>query len=268
MYFSFQLTNTFVCLAAILVLGHPQNASAADWPVFGRDGTRNSVVPEGRGPTDWDLTSRRNIKWTATLGSSTFAAPVVAQGRVYIGTNNGAGYLERYSSKVDLGCLLCFRESDGQFMWQYSAEKLPIGRVHDWPMHGLVSSPLVEKDRLWFVSNRHNVVCLDAHGFRDGDNDGPFVDEPVSDSREADVIWQVDLIKELGADSHTFGEVQRGASAQPVESRSPVIVLGVVDARPYLISQLHALAPVARAGGPGNLLRRGRRLPDRIAVFR
>jgi len=205
MYFSFQLTNTFVCLAAILVLGHPQNASAADWPVFGRDETRNSVVPQGRGPTDWDVTSRRNIKWTSTLGSSTFAAPVVGQGRVYIGTNNGAGYLERYPSKVDLGCLLCFRESDGQFVWQYSAEKLPIGHVHDWPMQGLVSSPLVEKDRLWFVSNRHDVVCLDAQGFRDGENDGPFVDEPVNDSREADVIWQVNLIKELGVFPHPPG---------------------------------------------------------------
>ncbi len=113
--------------------------------------------------------------------------------------------MKRFPSSVDLGCLLCFRESDGQFVWQYSAEKLPIGRVHDWPNQGLVSSPLVEGDRLWFVSNRHAVVCFDAQGFRDGTNDGPVFDEPVNDSREEDVVWQFDMIKELGVFPHPPG---------------------------------------------------------------
>jgi outer membrane protein assembly factor BamB len=180
-------------------------AAAADWPVFGRDATRNAVVPHGDPPTDWDVTNGRNIKWKVQLGSQTIAAPVVAGGHVYIGTNNGAGYLERYPPTFDLGCLLCFRESDGQFLWQYSAEKLPIGRVHDWPVQGLVSSPLVEGNRLWFVSNRHVVVCLDTQGFRDQKNDGPYLDEPVKDSREADVVWQVDLIKQFGVHPHPPG---------------------------------------------------------------
>jgi outer membrane protein assembly factor BamB len=180
-------------------------AVSADWPVFGRDATRNAVVLRGSAPTDWDVSNGRNIKWKAQLGSQTIAAPVVAGGHVYIGTNNGAGYLERYPAKIDLGCLLCFRESDGQFLWQYSAEKLPTGRVHDWPMQGIVSSPLVEGNRLWFVSNRHVVVCLDTQGFRDQRNDGPYLDEPVKDSREADVVWQFDLIKELGVYPHPPG---------------------------------------------------------------
>jgi hypothetical protein len=172
MHPSNRLTVTIVCLVAINVLDQPWHtwAADADWPTFGRGATRNAVVPKGNGPTDWDVTSGRNVKWKARLGEETFAAPVVSGGQVYIGTNNGAGYLERYPKSIDLGCLLCFRESDGQFIWQYSAEKLPIGRVHDWPHQGLVSSPLVEGDRLWFVSNRHVVVCLDAQGFRDQEN--------------------------------------------------------------------------------------------------
>ena len=109
----------------------------------------------------------------AKLGSQTYAQPIVADGRIFVGTNNDGGYLERYPSRVDLGCLLCFRESDGEFLWQYSSEKLPTGRVHDWPMQGIVSAPLVEGNRLWFVNNRGEVVCADTEGFYDEEDDGP-----------------------------------------------------------------------------------------------
>ena len=40
-------------------------------------------------------------------------------------------------SDIDLGVLLCFNEADGKFLWQHSNEKLPTGRVHDWPMQGV-----------------------------------------------------------------------------------------------------------------------------------
>jgi outer membrane protein assembly factor BamB len=204
----------FVLLVALAVTWTgPSSLTAEDWPVLGRDATRNAVSPEKGPPTDWDIgefdrktwqTSRwirdksRNIKWTAPLGSMTFTAPVVANGQIYIGANNSAGYLKRYPSDVDLGCLLCFAESDGKFRWQFSAEKLPIGRVQDWPLQGLGSSPLVEGDRLWFVSNRSELVCLDAQGFRDQENDGPYIDEPVEAPDEADIVWRYDLIKNLG----------------------------------------------------------------------
>ncbi len=207
MFFSSR-RNGFIAYFTVVALVYQTCFTLAehtDWPVFGRDATRNAVVPRGNASIDWDVASGRNIKWKAQIGYSTFASTIVAGGQVYIGTNNGAAYLERYPMSVDLGCLLCFRESDGQFLWQYSAEKHPLGRVHDWPDHGLVSSPLVEGDRLWFVSNRHVLLCVDAKGFRDGENDGPFVDEPFQNPREADVIWQFDLIKELGVFPHPPG---------------------------------------------------------------
>ncbi|MEX0728195.1 MAG: PQQ-binding-like beta-propeller repeat protein [Planctomycetaceae bacterium] len=178
---------------------------AADWPVWGRDVTRNPVSPEKNPPTDWDINTGRNVKWSAKLGSQSFGTPIVADGRVYIGTNNGNGYLERYPNNIDLGVLLCLRESDGEFLWQYSAEKHPAGRVHDWPLQGIGSSPLVEGDRLWFVSNRWEVVCLDTQGFRDKENDGPVVDEPVEDEREADIIWRLNMIEDLGVFPHGQG---------------------------------------------------------------
>ena len=176
--------------AAPAQLSAPKSARG-DWPQWGGSSSRNNVAAADRGPVDWNpgrfdrKTGRwlsqgaRNIKWVASLGSQTYGTPVVADGKVFIGTNNGSGYLKRYPSSFDLGVLLCFRESDGAFLWQHSSEKLPTGRVHDWPMIGLVSTPLVEGDRLWVVTNRGEVKCLDIDGYYDDEDDGPVRNEPA-----------------------------------------------------------------------------------------
>jgi len=143
-------------------------------------------VPVGHNiPTNWNVggfdrktrqwlsEESENIRWVAPVGSQTYGNAVVADGRVYIGTNNGSGHLSRYPSDVDLGCLICFSVQDGSFLWQHSSEKLSTGRVHDWPLQGICCAPLVEGDRLWFVTSRGEVVCLDTQGFRDGEDDGP-----------------------------------------------------------------------------------------------
>src|SRR5437764_8280694 len=63
-------------------------SGAADWPVFGRDWTRNAVSPERNPPLDWDSAAARNVKWSAALGSTTIGAPVVAGGLVWVTSNN------------------------------------------------------------------------------------------------------------------------------------------------------------------------------------
>jgi outer membrane protein assembly factor BamB len=40
-------------------------------------------------------------------------------------------------------------------------------------LQGIVSAPLVESNRLWFVNNRGEVVCADTEGFYDDEDDGP-----------------------------------------------------------------------------------------------
>src|SRR5262249_9352793 len=107
------------------------------------------------------------------LGSQTYGNVVVANGQIYVGTNNAGGRLERLPPTTDLAVLLCLRESDGSLLWQFSSRKVPTGRAHDWELVGLCSSPVVEDDRLWFVSNRAEVVCLDTNGFHDDEDDGP-----------------------------------------------------------------------------------------------
>lgn len=175
-----------------------------DWPQWGGSRLRNNTPPGQNIPISWDIETGRNIKRAAKLGSQTYGNPSVANGKVYIGTNNAAGYLARYPSTVDLGVMLCFEEKTGQFLWQYSSEKLPTGRVHDWPQVGMPSTPLVDGDRVWAVTNRCEVVCLDAEGFRDKENDGPFRDEANQNPDEADVVWRFNMMKELGVSPHNM----------------------------------------------------------------
>jgi len=175
-----------------------------NWPQWGGTGYRNNT-PDGENiPTKWDMESGENILWAVPLGSQTYGNPVVANGKVFVGTNNGSGYLKRYPNRVDLGCLLAFDEADGKFLWQASSPKLPTGRVHDWPQQGICSTVYADDVRVWFVTSRGEVQCLDVEGFHDGTNNGPFKSEPNNNKDEADIIWSYDLMGELGVSQHNM----------------------------------------------------------------
>src|SRR5437868_6520339 len=145
-----------------------------DWNQWAGSPIRNNI-PEGKniatewrpGQFDedtgaWNRQTSKNIKWVARLGTKSNGNAVVANGKIFMGTNNGGGHLKRYPSSVDLGVLLCFNEADGKFLWQDSSEKLPTGRVNDWPYEGICSVPLLEGHRLWYVTSRGEVKCLDT----------------------------------------------------------------------------------------------------------
>jgi outer membrane protein assembly factor BamB len=202
---------------------HAQNSAKTDerpnaaWNQWGGSPARNNTPVGHDIPTEWEIgdfdyrtgewdkSGARNIKWVARLGSQTYGNPVVADGKVFVGTNNSGGWLKRYPGDVDLGCLLAFDVNDGKFLWQHSSEKLPTGRVHDWPLQGICSAALVEGDRLWFVTSRGEVCCVDTEGFHDdNENDGPFKDEPVVAADEADVVWVYDMMKEMGVEQHNM----------------------------------------------------------------
>jgi outer membrane protein assembly factor BamB len=151
--------------------------------MWGGSPDRNMASPMSGIPTAWEIKTRKNIKWVAKLGSQTYGNPVVAGGQVYVGTNNELG--RNPKEPGDRGVLMCFRESDGRFLWQHANAKLAHGI--DWPETGVCSSPLVEGDRLYYVSNRGELVCLDTHGDGKGG---------------AKVVWKLDMIKELGVSPH------------------------------------------------------------------
>ena len=177
---------------------------ARDWPQWGGSYSRNNT-PDGKNiPIKWNVETGENILWSMPLGSETYGNPVIANGKVYIGTNNGNGYIKRYASSVDLGVLVCVAEKDGAFLWQHSSEKLATGRVNDWPHQGICCAPYVEGERAWYVTSRGQVVCLDTEGFRDGENDSPFVEETVQDKTEADVVWILDMMSTLKVSQHNM----------------------------------------------------------------
>jgi outer membrane protein assembly factor BamB len=121
---------------------------------------------------------------------------------VFVGTNNDGRRDPRQAG--DRGVVVAFRESDGEFVWQMTHEKLAAGRVNDWPHQGVASSPLVEGDRIYYVSNRAELVCLDTEGFRDGENDGPVKDEKFTSEKDGDVVWRFDMIAEVGTFPHNL----------------------------------------------------------------
>ena len=175
-----------------------------DWPQWGGSPHRNNTPPGNNIPFEWNLETGENVLWAAPLGSQTYGNPVIANGKVFVGTNNTHGYLKRYPSKIDLGVLVAFDEKTGKFLWQASSPKLPTGRVHDWPQQGICSTVFCDDTRLWYNTSRGEVVCLDVEGFHDGENDGPYKAEPNQNKDEADILWRYDMMGDLGVSQHNM----------------------------------------------------------------
>ena len=167
-----------------------------DWPMWGGTVQRNMTSPMKGLPDTWDVKTGKNIKWKVQIGSTSYGNPVVADGKIFLGTNNANPRNPEIDG--DKGVLMCFRESDGKFLWQAVSDKLDSGGDNDFPDQGVCSSPIVEGKRLYYVNNRAELVCLDTEGFLDGKNDGPFQDEARKGPTDADIIWKLDMMKELG----------------------------------------------------------------------
>jgi outer membrane protein assembly factor BamB len=207
------LVMTCALIAVAVTAAPVPPAPRSDWPMFGGRPDRNMVNLLDRNlPTTWSVEpgKRVNIKWTARLGSRCYGGPVVAGGRIYVGTNNNSFRNPRDSRRrrdgrieaIDKSCLYCFRESTGEFLWQHVNDKLASGQVNDWPEEGIASTPVVEGDRLYYITNRCELVCLDVNGFADG-NQG-VTDEKYTDATDADVIWRLDMMKELNVFPHNL----------------------------------------------------------------
>src|SRR6266849_1440659 len=140
----------------------PAAATAADQPQWGQRWSRNMVSDERGLPERFDPKTGENIKWSARLGTETHSTPIVAGGRVFIGTNNGEPRDPR--DQGDRGVLMCFDEKDGRFLWQLAVPKREEDPYFDWPKTGIASPVTVEGNRVYLVNNRGEVMCLDARG--------------------------------------------------------------------------------------------------------
>jgi len=149
---------------------------------FGIPAGTNVILSKPKGTGEVDISTTKNVKWTAKLGSQSYGNPTVAGGKVFVGTNNETP--RDPAVKGDRGILMCFDEKTGKFLWQLVVAKLGTGKISDWEFLGICSSPAIEGDRVYLVTNRCDVVCLDA-------NNG-------------NVIWTFDMRKELGVFPHNI----------------------------------------------------------------
>jgi outer membrane protein assembly factor BamB len=187
--------NVLLVLAAAAAAA----GTAADWPQWGRDAGRNAVSPETGAPTDFRLpviengkvvNPGRGIAWQADLGTCAAVPPVVAGGLVWACTNARPPAGDVPSKEWDGGVLMCFRESDGKPLWKHRTPRLTTNRVQDFYGAALGSVPLVEGDRLWYVNNRCEAVCLDISPLRAGTGGDPRT------------VWTLDMPGKLGVYPH------------------------------------------------------------------
>ena len=202
------LRSVFVAVA--LLSSAVAEASASDRPQWGERYSRNMVSEETGLPEDFDPETGRNVLWSVPLGSECYATPVIAGGKVLIGTNNEQPRDARH--KGDRGVLLCLNEADGSLAWQLVVPKLEGDVFLDWPRSGMCSPPTVEGRRVYMVTNRDEIVCLDLDGMANG-NDGPYRDEgrhmalrgqlPLDvGTSDADILWLFDLRSSAGVRPH------------------------------------------------------------------
>jgi outer membrane protein assembly factor BamB len=200
-------------------------ALAEDQSQWGERWTRNMASSETglpktfslgeRDPDDQDcvdMSTTENVRWIASLGSRVYSSPVVAEGRILIGTNNDAPRNSSYED--DRGILMCLDENTGEFLWQLVVPKRDEERFFDSAKTGITSTPTVVDGRVYLATNRGDIVCLDINGMSNG-NDGPYTDEDlfITDDQEqeplrtagpldADILWRFDMVETLGIRSH------------------------------------------------------------------
>jgi outer membrane protein assembly factor BamB len=193
--------RSLVILAGMLALG----LAAAGEPeiVMFADGPGRNMISDEKGlPTKWDPETGENILWTVELGSQTYAGPILYGDTVIVGTNNERKYNPDLAG--DRGNLIVFNRADGKLLWQSAHPKLKAGRVNDWPLQGICSTPVIEGDRVYYVSNRAELICADLQGFRDGENDGPYTEETAKSEIDEDIIWKLDMINDLDVFPHNL----------------------------------------------------------------
>ncbi len=142
--------------------------SAADWPHW-RGPNHDGISTETGWQAVWPPQGPRRL-WKAEVGTG-FASVSVSAGRVLTVGNE---------SNQDT--IYCFAAESGEELWRYSYRH---GRDAKYYEGGPSATPTVDGDRVYTLSKRGEVHCLDA--------------------RTGVVLWQRDLPEELDVKAPTWG---------------------------------------------------------------
>ncbi len=148
-------------MLALATAGETDAKSGNDAPLFGGSPQRNMVNTVAKGvPTEWNVENGKNVLWSADMGNKCYGGPTIADGKVFVGTNNSAP--RDPAIKGHKAVCMAFDEKTGKFLWQ---------AVHDIPgtetfqqalSEGLCSTPCVVGKKLYYVTPGCEVVCADT----------------------------------------------------------------------------------------------------------
>ena len=188
--------------ASLLLVGVSQ---AADWPQWCGNDARNAVsaethlpahfLPESA-PADGGGAEPTQLKWKLRLNSHAYGGPVVANGKIFIGTNERAGG----------GMVVGLEEATGRALWHLSIPRM----LTEWKDFnyddlslGVCSTPALADHRLYVVTNRDEVLCLDPDGrSHSAEPDvaraiaGAQQPPMTTDCAAVGIVWRFDMIME------------------------------------------------------------------------
>ena len=204
--------------------------SATDWPAWGgadlgrnmvsvETGLPASFKPGEKSPVDDAMLpgTTENVRWVKKLGTLICGNPTVANGRVFVGTDDASLQNNNRIKRTKGGMVWCLDEKTGSTIWKLPVpvrpkDRLPKDAHYGQQNLGTCSAPTIVGDRAYVVTSASEIICLDVKGQSNG-NDGPFTDEshyiagnknpPVTlDKSDGDIIWRYDLVDDLGVCPH------------------------------------------------------------------
>lgn len=183
---------------------------AGDWPEWCGNDARNAVSSETHLPAQFvpnpslaDATTAppaggepTQLKWKVRLHTHAYGGPVVANGKIFIGINDRAGG----------GAVLGLEEATGRELWRLTIPRM-LTEWQDFNYDdlslGICSTPTVADRRLYVVTNRDEVLCLDPDGrVHTAEPDvarliaGSEQPPMTTDSNAVGIVWRFDMIME------------------------------------------------------------------------
>ena len=98
---------------------------------------------------------------------------------------------------------MCFNEADGKFLWQAVHDKLPAGRVNDWPSEGICSSPCVEGESPLVRQQPLRGHLRRRQRLPEGE-DAADARRATPAANDAGVLWRFDMMTKLGVFPHNL----------------------------------------------------------------
>ncbi|HEX3314100.1 MAG TPA: PQQ-binding-like beta-propeller repeat protein [Gemmataceae bacterium] len=182
--------QSLVAFAAAVDEGKP---GKSDSPMFGGTPQRNMVNTIDKNvPIDFGIEEgkEKNVLWSALLGDKAYGGPVIANGRIYVGTNNINPRDPKDMSDGSVAVLMVFEEKTGKFLWQLKHPCPPNPIFGQARGEGLCSTPCVDAGLVYYTTPACVLVCADAKGNADG---------------TGKIVWLYDMMKELNVEPFHLG---------------------------------------------------------------